>query len=106
MAIQPRPRVLFLAGLLNGVIFPKRPVINGLTPPESGLSPCKWALGQRGFAMLRLLRILFVLAVMIGAAVVGYAYLGDLSPDQSDVSQPVTPDGNQTRLRIRVGRWG
>ena len=44
--------------------------------------------------MLRLLRILFVLAVMIGAAMVGYAYLGDLSPDQSDVSQPVTLDGN------------
>ena len=44
--------------------------------------------------MLRLLRILFVLAVLVGAAVVGYAYLGDLSPDQSDVSQPVTLDGN------------
>ena len=40
--------------------------------------------------MLRLLKILFVLAVLIGAAVVGYAYLGDLSPQQSDVSQPVS----------------
>lgn len=44
--------------------------------------------------MLRLLRILFVLAVLIGAAVVGYAYLGDLSPEQTDVSEPVTLDGN------------
>jgi len=44
--------------------------------------------------MLRLLKILFVLAVLVGAAVVGYAYIGDLSPDQSDVSQPVTLDGN------------
>lgn len=44
--------------------------------------------------MLRLLRILFVLAVLIGAAVIGFAYLGDLSPDQSEVSQPVTLDGN------------
>ena len=44
--------------------------------------------------MLRLLKFLFVLAVLVGAAVVGYAYIGDLSPDQSDVSQPVTLDGN------------
>ncbi len=44
--------------------------------------------------MLRLLRILFLLAVLIGTAVIGYAYLGDLSPDQSEVNQPVTLDGN------------
>jgi hypothetical protein len=44
--------------------------------------------------MLRLLKFLFVLAVLIGSAVVGYAYLGDLSAEQSDVSQPVTLDGN------------
>ncbi len=44
--------------------------------------------------MLRLLRFLFVIAVLLGAAVIGYAYLGDLSPEQSDVSAPVTLDGN------------
>ena len=44
--------------------------------------------------MLRLLRLLFILAVLIGAAVIGYAYLGDLSPEQEDVSEPVTLDGN------------
>jgi Tfp pilus assembly protein PilO len=44
--------------------------------------------------MLRLLKILFVLAVLIAAAVLGYAYLGDLSPEQEDVSVPVTLDGN------------
>ena len=44
--------------------------------------------------MLRLLRILFILAVLAGTAVVGYAYLGDLSPEQTDVSEPVTLDGN------------
>ena len=42
--------------------------------------------------MMRLLRLVVVLAVMCGAAVVGYAYLGDLSPNQSEVSQPVTLD--------------
>ena len=44
--------------------------------------------------MLRLLKLLFVLAVLIGSAVLGYAYLGDLSPEQTDVSEPVTLDGN------------
>lgn len=43
--------------------------------------------------MLRLLRIVFVLAVLIGATVIGYAYLGDLSPEQDEVSEPVTLDG-------------
>lgn len=44
--------------------------------------------------MLRLLKILLVLAVLFGAAILGYAYLGDLSPKQTDVSTPVTLDGN------------
>lgn len=44
--------------------------------------------------MLRLLKFLFVLAVLIAAAVLGYAYLGDLSPEQEDVSVPVTLDEN------------
>lgn len=51
------------------------------------------SVGQKGFVMLRLLRVLFILVVLIGAAVLGYAYLGDLTPEQSDVSEPVTLDG-------------
>ncbi|MEO0916835.1 MAG: hypothetical protein AAFY31_07605 [Pseudomonadota bacterium] len=43
--------------------------------------------------MLRLLRFLFVLAVLVAAAVLGYAYLGDLSPEQTDVDEPVILDG-------------
>ncbi|MEK6217123.1 MAG: hypothetical protein N2B03_07895 [Boseongicola sp.] len=39
--------------------------------------------------MLRILKLLFVTAVLIAAAVVGYAYIGDLSPEQQDVSEPV-----------------
>ena len=39
--------------------------------------------------MLRILKLLFILAVLIAAAVVGYAYIGDLSPEQQDVSEPV-----------------
>lgn len=44
--------------------------------------------------MLRLLKFLLVLVVLIAAAVVGYAYIGDLSPNQEDVSAPVTLDGS------------
>ena len=44
--------------------------------------------------MLRLLKFLFVVAVFLGALVVGYAYLGDLSPEQREVSEPVTLDAN------------
>ena len=44
--------------------------------------------------MLRLLKFILVLAVVLAVAVIGYAYLGDLSPAQTDVSTPVTLDGN------------
>lgn len=44
--------------------------------------------------MLRLLKILLVLAVVVVVAVVGYAYIGDLSPEQTDVSEPVSIDGS------------
>lgn len=39
--------------------------------------------------MLRILKLLFVLAVLVAAAVVGYAYLGNLTPKQQPVSEPV-----------------
>ena len=39
--------------------------------------------------MLRLLKIILVLAVLIGATVLGYAFIGDLSPDQEEVREPV-----------------
>ncbi|WP_413719990.1 hypothetical protein [Silicimonas sp. MF1-12-2] len=44
--------------------------------------------------MLRLLKILFVLMVLVGAAVIGFAYLGDLSPQQEEVSEPVSLDAD------------
>lgn len=49
---------------------------------------------QKVFRMLRLLKFILVLAAVLAAAVIGYAYLGDLSPAQTDVSTPVTLDGN------------
>lgn len=38
---------------------------------------------------------LFVFLIIVGVfAVVGYAYLGDLSPNRVEVNEPVTLDGN------------
>lgn len=54
----------------------------------------KKGLRQEVIEMMRLLKLLFVLAVLVGAAVLGYAYIGDLSPEQSDVSAPVELNGN------------
>ena len=36
-----------------------------------------------------LLKLLAFLVVIAALGVVGYGYLGDLSPDQTDVSEPV-----------------
>lgn len=44
--------------------------------------------------MLRLLKLIFVLAVLLAAVLVGYAYLGDLTPDQQEVSEPVELNAN------------
>jgi len=37
-----------------------------------------------------LLKFIFVLLILGGIGLVGYAYLGDLSPQQVDVTAPVT----------------
>jgi len=50
--------------------------------------------GKRVIWMLRLLKLLFVLVIIIAVAVIGYAYLGDLRPDQQDVSEPVELESN------------
>lgn len=39
--------------------------------------------------MGRLLKLLLFLLVLGFAGLVGYAYLGDISPEQTDVSDPV-----------------
>ena len=44
--------------------------------------------------MLRFFRIMFVLLVLVGCLVVGFAYLGDLAPDRRDISVPVELDAN------------
>jgi len=39
--------------------------------------------------MFRLLKFLFYLLILAALVVVGYAYLGELSPDRHDVAEPV-----------------
>jgi hypothetical protein len=42
--------------------------------------------------MARLLKLVVVLVVLGFAALVGYAYLGDLTPATEEIRQPVTLD--------------
>lgn len=44
--------------------------------------------------MGRLFKLLFFLIVLGALGVLGFAYLGDLSPEQNDVSEPVELDGS------------
>jgi hypothetical protein len=42
--------------------------------------------------MMRLLKLMIVLVILGFAGLVGFAYLGDLSPEQTDRTAPVTLD--------------
>lgn len=42
----------------------------------------------------RLIKLVFVLVVLGFIGLVSYAYLGDLSPVQRDITQPVTLDAD------------
>jgi len=44
--------------------------------------------------MFRLLKFLFYLAVLLAVIVVGYAYLGDLSPQREEIVEPVELNGS------------
>jgi predicted small integral membrane protein len=48
------------------------------------------ATGKKGRDMGRIIKAVLVLAVLAFAGLTGYAYLADLSPEQADVTQPVT----------------
>ncbi|VDC32646.1 hypothetical protein [Pseudogemmobacter humi] len=44
--------------------------------------------------MGRIIKALFVLAILGFIALTGYAYLVDLTPEQSEVTKPVVLDAN------------
>ncbi len=44
--------------------------------------------------MWRLFKLMFLLAFLGFAGLAGYAYLGDLSPAQRPITQPVTLDAD------------
>ncbi|MGR3755638.1 MAG: hypothetical protein ACU0AT_00210 [Tranquillimonas sp.] len=43
--------------------------------------------------MIRLFKLLIFLIIVAFVALVGYAYLGNLAPDQSETVEPVQLDG-------------
>jgi hypothetical protein len=51
--------------------------------------------GIKGNAMMgKLFKLVLFLIVMLFVGFIGFAYFGDLSPQQSDIRQPVTLDVN------------
>lgn len=44
--------------------------------------------------MLRLLKLILALVVILAVVLIGYAYFGDLTPDQEDASEPVELNAN------------
>ena len=78
---------IFLAPL-NGVNHREMPYINRRKPAAD-----RRHRGTKGRRMIGFLfKTIGVLLVLGAIGLTGYAYLGDLSPDQSDVVQPVTLD--------------
>lgn len=49
---------------------------------------------QRTTRMRHIVKLVLILAVLGGIGLVGFAYVGDLSPQRSQVSEPVSLDGN------------
>ncbi|MGB3314053.1 MAG: hypothetical protein WBB85_06550 [Albidovulum sp.] len=39
--------------------------------------------------MFRILKVILILAILAVIGLTGYAYLGDMTPERSDVSEPV-----------------
>ena len=44
--------------------------------------------------MLRFLKLILALVVIRAGVLIGYAYFGDLTPDQEDASEPVELNAN------------
>lgn len=44
--------------------------------------------------MLRFLKLILALLVILAVILIGYAYFGDLTPDQEDASEPVELNAN------------
>ncbi|MYI68019.1 MAG: hypothetical protein F4103_04420 [Boseongicola sp. SB0673_bin_14] len=49
---------------------------------------------RRLIKVYRLLKLEFIVLILLGGAVIVYAYVGDLSPTQVNVSAPVELDGS------------
>lgn len=59
---------------------------------QGGMAQHKQQKENRGRDMRHIFKLLVVLVVLAGIGLIGFAYVGDLSPDQSLTTQPVTLD--------------
>lgn len=50
--------------------------------------------GKAGHVLGRIIKLVFVLVILGFGALTGYAYLVDLSPEQKQITVPVTLDAN------------
>jgi hypothetical protein len=81
---------------LFGVNLPEMPYIFAASadPPAASRCPAAGEPARQqetmaGRGMARIFKLLVILLFLGFVALVGYAYLGDLSPERSDVRQPV-----------------
>jgi len=47
---------------------------------------------ESGGVMVRLVKFLLILVLLVALVVVGYAYLGDLTPTTTEVDEPIVLD--------------
>lgn len=83
----PAQSRLFIVPNVNGVISPKMPYIKTTKRHQIAQRTA-----QEADTVIRFIKILFYLFILLAALVVGYAYLGDLSPATEEVVEPVTLD--------------
>jgi hypothetical protein len=77
----------------NAVIWKSE---TGAKPPIFGCGAAKPALKtdqKRQAEMKLIVKLLFALVILGLIGLTGYAYLGDLSPEQRQIEQPVVLDG-------------
>ena len=60
---------------------------------NGGVSLRRMRNGQESSSMKLIVKAVFVLVILGFVGLVGFAYLGDLSPKQAPVSKPVVLDG-------------
>lgn len=84
--------------VLNGVNSPEMPYIIRISSPslfgrtkQPGIEQSRATIEnkRRQDRMFRLLKLIFILAILAFLGLVGYAYLGDMTPERGEITEPV-----------------